>query len=144
MRITDVTNSIKVSDLKKKKNSTASEGVFSGMLESEEAAEVTDTEVSLTVGSVISADLLSTLNGGQDETFNNKLNVEWGRDILQDLTQLRNQILIDKISENALHRVEEKLNNIPLKSGDDNLKNIVEEIRTRAAVELAKLEKFKK
>lgn len=144
MKVSDVINNIKVSDIKKKKNSSASEGIFSGMLETDEATEVTDIEVPVSVNSVISEDAISILQSSHDENFNNKLNIEWGRDILEDLEKVRNQILMGKISERALHNIEEKLNNIPLESQDVKLKNIVDEIRTRAAVELAKLAKYKK
>ncbi len=143
MRINNIINNVKPSDVKKKKNSSASEGLFSGMIETEQATEVTDTEVSISVNSVISNDMFTLLNSVNDQGFNNKLNVEWGRDILDDLEMIRNQILFGKISEKALYNVEEKLRNIPVSSEDTKLKNIVEEIRTRALVELAKLEKIK-
>jgi len=87
--------------------------------------------------------LLKVFFGANDESFNNKLNVEWSRDLLDDLEIIRNQLLMGSISERGLHRLQEKLNNIPLESEDKKLKDIVDEITTRAAVELAKLERFK-
>lgn len=144
MKITEIPNNIRLSGVKKKKGNAVSEGAFSGMLEETDSVqETSDTETSISVNSVISADVMSVLNSAQDDSFNKKLNIEWGRDILEDLERIRNQILMGVISERALHQVEEKLKNIPLESEDLKLKNIVEEIRTRAAVELAKLARFK-
>jgi Class II flagellar assembly regulator len=145
MKITDANSSSKISSAKRKKNVGGSAGTsaFSDIFgAASESAEVSSTPAPVNIGSVISPDSLGFLNNINNEEYTKKQNIEWGNDILKTLEGIKYQILNGKISYGSLLDLNQRLNNIPLNSADFKLKQIIEEIEVRAAVELEKYKKL--
>lgn len=74
-----------------------------------------------------------------DEKSKKKQMVEDADDLLDELTEIRNEMLLGNLSAPRLRAIEAKLAKIEANCDDPNLNEIIEEIKIRAAVELAKL-----
>jgi hypothetical protein len=145
MRITDTGSSSKVNNTKRKKGVSAASGTgaFAEIFGAENGVDAApEASAPANVGSVLSLDSLNMLANLNNEEFVKKQNIDWGRDILSELESIKYQILNGKISYASLSNLKERLHNIPLNSQDNKLKQIVEEIEIRAAVELEKLMKI--
>jgi hypothetical protein len=145
MKITETNNNFNLSKAKKKQNSAA-DG-FSDLMNIGDSEGENSTSASSSVsasGSIFATGSLDALNNLDNPEYIKKQNYDYGKDLLGDMEKMRNQMLVGNISESSLHNIKEKLNNLPLKSEDEKLMEIVEEIRVRAEVELAKIERDKR
>jgi hypothetical protein len=114
---------------------------FLRFLESKEAEQSAQASSVTPASPVIAPTVINSINYDDAESEARKRNIEYGKDLLSSLEDLRDQILIGNISHNSLLNIEQRLDNLPINSQDEKLLNIVEEIRTRAAVEAEKLKK---
>ncbi len=144
MIITNINSGAKVRETGKKKNvgKSSQASAFSDIMgAASENSDVEQAPAAVNIGPVLSMDSLGFLSNINNEEFVKKQNIDWGKDVLTELNSIKYQILNGKISYSSLLSLKERLNNIPLNSSDYKLKQIIEDIEVRAAVEL---EKFKK
>lgn len=145
MLISDVKSGSKVNQTRRKGASKATgNDLFSLELEanSTPAQDVVQVQNTSNIQSVISIDTMGVFSNIANEENVRKQNVDWSKDLLKQLENIKYQILNGKISYNSLLNLKERLNNIPINPSDIKLQQIVEQIEIRAAVELEKLKKF--
>jgi hypothetical protein len=145
MIITDVKSGSKVNQTRRKGASKASSNdLFSLELEANSAPtqEVVQVQNTSNIQSVISIDTMGVFSNIANEEYIVKENIDWSKNLLKELENIKYQILNGKISYNTLLNLKERLNNIPINPSDVKLKQIVEDIEIRATVELEKLKKF--
>jgi hypothetical protein len=145
MLISDIKSGSKVNQTRRKGASKASgNDLFSLELEasSANAQEVAQVQNTSNIQSVISLDSMGVFSNIANEEYIVKENIDWSKNLLKELENIKYQILNGKISYNSLLNLKERLNNIPINPSDAKLKQIVEDIEIRAAVELEKLKKF--
>jgi hypothetical protein len=138
MRITGFGN-IKPTDSKKKKKSTDSS---SG---SEFASMVSDAKENSPASGAGAVSISQAVLGVQEVDWNEqskKEQMQRGNQLLDLLEAIRDGILLGKVSPQDLHKLQQTLAAKKDSVDDPKLATIVQEIEVRAAVELAKLEKF--
>lgn len=74
-----------------------------------------------------------------DEKSKRRQMIDEGEDLLDELLKIRDALLFGKLSAEHLRGIEAKLAKIEANCDDPALNEIIEEIKIRAAVELAKL-----
>ena len=133
-----VSNSTKV----KKKEKSGAKGDFSSLLtQTDESSESTSAQQAHSVASVSSAGLLTPVTEEQKQFGTNQENVDFGKELIQEMKELRDMILLGSVSYSTLLNIEKRLNEIPLAPEDEKLKSIVEDIKVRASVEIEKIRK---
>jgi hypothetical protein len=93
------------------------------------------------VGATTSVGALLAVQEVSDATDERKHGVSRGRDLLQELEQLRLGLLLGAIPRNRLERLMRMLKERRGAYADPKLDSIISEIEVRAAVELAKFER---
>ncbi|MEX0583813.1 MAG: flagellar assembly protein FliX [Sneathiella sp.] len=87
---------------------------------------------------ISSIEALVALQGFDDEPRNNKRAIAKGEDLLARLETLRDGMLSGTLSVDKLKQLQETLSGYKTDGADPELKQIINEIEVRAAVELAK------
>lgn len=137
---------IKQNQAVRKKKSASDNGGFSSLIVGSES----DNNTTATSGTnasgatMATASLLGVTFNLATSLSNNTAreeNINWSNNILEKLNQLRFDILQGNISLASLKALNNELSSNILSSGDEKLDNIVNEIRIRASVELAKYDK---
>jgi hypothetical protein len=146
MRI-DGTNSTSKTDKTRKKKGADKTGAADAFSAIFDTPQTTDSPIEATqnlvgIQSVLSIDALNVLSNASNQDYIKQENVNWGRDTLKHLEGIKYQILNGKVSYSALLTLQERLKNIPINPTDIKLKDIVQEIEVRAAVELEKLKRM--
>lgn len=120
---------------KVKKTGSTGDGSFSKMLDSIGG----ETEVGAVGGvSRISAvNFIQALDG--DERSRKRKMVDDADDLLDELLKVRDSLLFGNLTVQHLRAVQEKISKIEANCDDPTLNELVEEIKIRASVELAKL-----
>ncbi len=141
MRITETSSNFKSAKVKKAKD--AKQADFLGLLNTGAADDVSETSASGEVESVANLNSLNSLSFSSDfsERETQKMNLKYGKDMLKSLELLKKAIILGALEYNTLHNISERLNIIPVEPADLELKSLIEEIRTRASVEIEKLKK---
>ena len=103
-----------------------------GVAETSAAAEVSGT------GPVDSILALQEVSGNIDEHGQRKLQ-QYGEDLLDQMEDLRRQLLTGSISKDDLAHLAGKMRAHRRETNDPNLNEIIDEIELRAEVEIAKL-----
>lgn len=116
-------------------NKSSGDGSFGKMLDSiGEEKEVSSTPG---ISRINPVNFIQVIDA--DEKSKRKQLVEEGEDILDELLKLRDALLLGSLSADRLRAIEAKIAKIEADCDDPLLNEIVEEIKIRAAVELAKL-----
>ncbi len=146
MRIDGTNSSSKTDKTRKKKGADKSGATdaFSAIFETPETndAPIQETHNLVSIQSVLTIDALNVLSNANNQDYLKQENIGWGRETLKHLEGIKYQILNGKISYSALLTLQERLKNIPINPTDIKLKDIVQEIEVRAAVELEKLKRM--
>ncbi|HCR85222.1 MAG TPA: hypothetical protein DIV86_00935 [Alphaproteobacteria bacterium] len=140
MKITETYTSNKITKSNRKKFSSAAGG-FEELLEVNEAMENTGAASLGSMSGVVSLSSFSLLTGMDDDILKKQQNINWGKEALDTLRTLRDAMVYGRVSYTTLQRLEEQLNNLPYESADPKLKEIIDGIKVRAAVEVEKLKK---
>ncbi|MFC4351144.1 flagellar assembly protein FliX [Fodinicurvata halophila] len=90
------------------------------------------------VGTVDSLLSLQEVGGGSDQRQRSH---QHAKDVLDQLEELRLELLSGRLSLSLLERIGKLLADRPEDSGDPQLEGILQDIELRAAVELAKLQR---
>lgn len=141
MRITETTSNFRASRAKKSKNSAQAN--FFGLLNSDATEDIKEAQNDAGITTLNTINSLNNIGFSADfsEKEARKLNLEYGRDVLKSLELLKKAIILGALEYNTLLNITERLNIIPVEPADLELKSLIEEIRTRAAVEIEKLKK---
>lgn len=146
MFVNNISGNNKIDQTRKKKNvdNNSTSEIFSldEPVQIEPQAQTQDAQNIVNIQSVLSIDSLNLLNGVMDKKYSSKLNLDWGFDVLKYLDQIKHQILNGKVSYSSLLSIRDRLNNIPIDPSDQRLAEIIEQIKTRAEVEVEKIKKF--
>ncbi|MBX9977765.1 MAG: flagellar assembly protein FliX [Alphaproteobacteria bacterium] len=111
---------------------------FSALSEGETGAESVSFLQSGQSLSSVTVDHLLMLSGSSYNPEQKTL--DYGHEVLSSLEAFRGQIICGIISRKTLEDIRLLLNEAPIEAIDPKLRSIVEDIRIRAEVELAKLE----
>ncbi|MDX1950057.1 MAG: flagellar assembly protein FliX [Rickettsiales bacterium] len=143
MKVGDINENYKISQAKKLKKITTQSGDFSNLLSSDEIFSANLTSETNSISALTNINPLNSINFIDSFAPSNSRQfvIEQGKDLLQNLENLRKALILGVYEHNSLLNLEARLNNISINDEDKEIKNIIEEIKTRAAVEL---EKFKK
>lgn len=141
MKITGFTPIKNTSSAKARKDSSAGSTSFldflDGSSEADAAAEAAPVENAAPV-SILDA-MLSLQEVPEDE-LRRKKEIQRGKSMLDTLEQLRHNLLTGRIPQHMLGTISQQLKTARETLYDPRLKEIIDEIELRAAVELAKLE----
>ena len=123
---------------KVKKTGSTGDGTFSKMLDGIGG----DAEVGALTGTsrINPISFIQAIEG--DERSKKRKMVDDGEELLDELLKIRDSLLFGKITVENLRGVQEKISKIEANCDDPALNEIVEEIKIRASVELAKLGVF--
>lgn len=94
------------------------------------------------VKAALPVDALLSLQEADDPTTGRRKAVRWGHDVLNLLEKLRIDLLLGRVPEARLQNVLNLIRQQQQMNDDPVLKNILDEIEIRAAVEMAKLGRF--
>jgi hypothetical protein len=123
---------------KVKKTGSSGDGSFGKMLDSIGGAEETH---ALTGTSRINAiTFIQAIDG--DERSRKRKMVDDGEELLDELLKIRDSLLFGKVTIEHLRSVQERISKLEANCDDPALNEIIEEIKIRAAVELAKFGVF--
>lgn len=126
-----------VSNVSKSKGAgkAGGDGGFSKLLESTS----NEKEVSSLGGinKISAVNFINSVDG--DEKSRRRQLAEEGEDLLEELAKIRDALLFGNLSAERLRVIQAKIDRIETNCDDPTLNDIIEEIKTRAAVELAKL-----
>ena len=136
MQITKIANNKSVS----KKPSAQKTGGASFSSHLSQSSEANVASPSSSVSGVMPLDSLLALQEVGDEPSNRKRQIQHGFNIVEHLDQIRIGLLEGKISESVLNNLDDLINSWREADTDNQLKELIDEIELRAAVELAKLE----
>lgn len=136
MRVNSTRSAGSSSGVKKKDTKKAS-GEFSSLLGASEASSAESTGG---ISQISSVDAILAAQAVGDEGEANKKHAERGHELLDMLEDLRDGLYEGRITVSSLERLAQGLK-LKHDISDPKLKGIIDEIETRAAVELAKLEK---
>lgn len=136
MQITKVGNNKSV----QKKSSTQKTGGSSFASHLSETNETASTSSASSVSGIMPVDSLLALQEVGDEYSDRKKTIQHGLSIVENLDQIRIGLLEGRISESVLKDLDKLINNWREADKDNELKELIDEIELRAAVELAKLE----
>lgn len=126
-------------DVNRKKSASGASGDFGKILES----ELAETKDSAPVVAAQSIDSILALQQVNDEEISRKKTIAYGHDLLDGLERLRNQLLLGEVSFSQLKNIERLMQNYRKDSfTDPALTDIINDIETRVAVEIAKYEKY--
>lgn len=132
--------SVKSTGVAKKTGSSSAVGHFSELLE---AASIDETVPVTQLSDVAAASAVSNMLSLQeisDEDVRRKKLVQQGKNMLDVLENLRQQLLIGHISAHTLQDLNRQLSIKKQSISDPRLMEVLEDIELRVAVELAKLE----
>ena len=136
MQITKISNNKSIT---KKPETKKSEGSsFSSHLSSTDANSSTSQTSS--VSSLMPVDSLLAIQEVNIDQPNKAKQLSYGHDIVEQLDQLRIGLLEGRISESKLKNLDNLISNWREADKEGELKELLDEIELRAAVELAKLE----
>ncbi len=129
------------SDIKKKKQ-IGGAGNFGALLKSEIAGDVAESQETSATSAIAQANPFLALQQVSSEEAGRQQTIKYGNDLLNSLENLRDQMLIGScVSQEELKRIEQKVRQRDKNAfHDPHLNSIIDEIETRVAVELAKLE----
>lgn len=120
----------------KKKSSSASGADFEGFLDSAGSAGGTQsTQGAQGVNSFLFLQEVS------DEEVSRQKSLQQGKKAIQILEELHRDLLLGRVPEGTLRRLESSVNQKREAFTDPKLKQLLDEIELRAAVELAKLDR---
>jgi len=121
-----------------KKGKISGGGDFGSILESALADEASDVHDSMPVQG---ANPFLAIQQVSDEESRQQKQIKYGNDLLNGLERIREQLLIGEVSIHELKKMEKQLNNQNNSAFmEPRLKDIINQIETRVAVEIAKLE----
>ncbi|MDA0966595.1 MAG: flagellar assembly protein FliX [Proteobacteria bacterium] len=136
MQITKIANNKSVS----KKSSAQKTGGTSFSSHLSQSSEANVASPSSSVSGVMQLDSLLALQEVGDEPSSRKRQIQHGFNIVEHLDQIRIGLLEGKISQSVLNNLDDLINSWREADTDNQLKELIDEIELRAAVELAKLE----
>jgi hypothetical protein len=139
MRI-ESNRSSKVDNIKKKSAvSTSGGGEFDGLLSVGDSGSTSPASYANSIGSINSIFSVQEMSIGIIDPEEAK---EKGLELLDELKKLRNGIVMEQINIQSLQHLLNKIQNEKIHVADPKLQEIVDDIETRASVELAKLGKI--
>ncbi len=129
-----------VSNVAKSKSAGKSggDGSFSKFLDS--ASNEKEVHNTSSITKINAVNFITSIDG--DEQSRRRQLAEEGEDLLDELSKIRDALLLGNLSADRLRAISAKIARIESNSSDPLLNDIIEEIKTRAAVELAKLGHF--
>jgi len=92
------------------------------------------------VNKIAAVNFINAIDG--DEQSRRRKLAEEGEDLLDELTKMRDELLFGNLPPERLRAIHTKVERMEANCDDPKLNEIIEEIKTRAAVELAKLGQF--
>lgn len=140
MKIDNTNQAQGIKKANRKRKIGESEADFSNFLGAAETEDIA------TAGSIIGVQPMGMLEGllsiqqVEDELMEKKKVIRQGEDILDYLDQLRHGLLRGRLSTMQVQNLVHAVKQMQYTLNDPRLKNILSDIETRAAVELAKLE----
>ena len=137
MKITETYTGNKLGRVNKARNSSASG--FGELLDVEEQQSANVAQSLGSLSGLVSISSLNILPTLEDENFKKQQNINWGKQALESLRILRDTMVYGRVSYATLQKLEEQLENIPYESADPALKDIIDGIKVRTAVEVEKL-----
>lgn len=87
-------------------------------------------------------DALLALQQVSDEEVSRQKGLKYGKELLEGLEEIRNGLLTGSISIDQIRRIEQLTKQQAQQFTDPALKSVLQEIEVRAAVEIAKWERF--
>ncbi len=145
MKVSDINENYKISQLKKLKKTSKVSGDFSNLLVGDDVTATTSLSNSSETQAINSINPLNSINliSNFESSNSRQISIEYGKDLLSQLENLKKALILGVFEYNTLQSIEARLNNISINTEDAKLKNIIEEIKTRAIVEAEKLKKLK-
>jgi hypothetical protein len=141
MKISESSSVNKINNVGKKKNISAANGDFLGLLSINDIDNVAPPPPASDITSISSLDALLSLQEIPNDELSKQKAFQQSKEVIESLDNLRIALLSGTVSENILQKLK-NLSNIKRQLINDNrLNNIIAEIELRAAVEIAKLEK---
>lgn len=138
MRIEDIKTKL-LQDIKnKKKTSNSSSNFGSFLIDNDENSQIIDIQNFAQINNFLSVDEI--IDNYKDSE---RLSKKYGFDLLDLLDKFKLAILNDKLSLSQIENMKDFLQNKNITS-DPKLKEILNEIELRLAVEIAKIEKYSK
>lgn len=138
MKITGPGGVSKPSDVNRKRKIGDSAGGFDSLI-SDDGADAHG------VGGVAATsplDALLALQQVSDEDMNRQRGIKYGKDLLEGLEEIRQGLLMGAIPVEQIRRIGQLAKQQGDQFTDPALKRILQEIEVRAAVEVAKLERY--
>lgn len=130
---------VRASEIKKKSGASSTSGAnFSDFLGgADDASETSEAAGAQGINSFLFLQEVS------DESINRQKALQQGKKTIQALEQLHRDLLLGRIPEATLRNLEASVNQQREQFTDPRLKQLLDEIELRAAVEVAKLERAK-
>lgn len=129
-----------VSNVSKSKSAgkAGGDGSFSKMLDS---ASTEETHGTSSINRIAPVNFVSIVDGDEQGQRRRKL-IEEADDLLDELLKIRDALLFGNLSPGKLQTIQAKLEKIEANCDNPRLNEIIEEVKVRAAVELAKLGRY--
>jgi hypothetical protein len=140
MKITESSGIKSASDVKRRRKIGDGGGVFSEYLEAASTSETGAADATLATSDVAAVSNLLALQEITPYDVERKKLVQRGKNMLDSLEELRQQILMGIVPLHTLQNLGRQLAMQKQNIADPQLIEIIEDIELRAAVELAKLE----
>jgi hypothetical protein len=138
MKITDIFNNGKIASTKRKGRAGGTSDIeFGSLMEESETSEVASTAPS---GGILGAGLVLPQALYSDVEVARK-HISRGNRILDNLDEIRTQLLSGELSYDGLLRLKDEIKYAPQGEYDAKLQSIIKEIELRAEVEIAKIER---
>lgn len=138
MRVDTTSKLNRANSNSKVKKNKSSQVDFSGYLN--KAEQGGDVEQQAPLSSVDSIDTILSLQGTDPEKRKKQTIVKSAEKLIHELDQLRKSILANNVSLSDIKRIQTRLSEIEDTVNDPKLMDIVNDIKLRAEVELAKVE----
>ena len=138
MRIEGTGSVGKANKSDKKKKAGEADGSFSKMLDGAEGEQATSEAA--TIQTTAPLDALLAIQEAENKAELAKKALDWGEDALNDLADLRMQLLEGNIDPQKATQISERVKAHTESTQDPELLALLREIETRAAVEAAKLD----
>lgn len=130
-----------LSNLRRKKNvSTKDTDDFSSALSASDSQETQGHTETPSAAESAGLSSLMQLQEIRIPTYTNKAVYDYASGLLEGLDELQQGILIGNFDRSSLSRIEGLIKNIPEGQHPQHIQEILDQIRQRAAIELAKLE----
>lgn len=143
MKVNEVNDNFKLLQSKRIKAQSKVSSAFSGLLGGVGDSDMEVSQVAH-VAEAASINPLNALNfiDGFSESEAQKKAIEYGKDMLRSLETLKKALILGVLEYNTLQNIQVRLNNIKVETADAELKSLLEEIKTRAVVEIEKQKKY--